>query len=374
MLVTTVVTLATVTLAEERPETMSDREQSGLRGPVRSCTEETTHPARTDAERTTYPEIHWIYTTEYDSDGRVARTRHSESDDIDWVTRNIYDASGRLLRTASGREVQKPTETVFSYDNNGKLVKITRTNAPENPTVFLYDDHGRKTEVQVSRAVDYRPTTASAGSPFEIAHMPPNLPGGGTATTIYDEHDRAKEVQVRDDKGELVSRAVRTYDALGRVLEEKQILNNLVTMFPPDTRAKIPEESGLSPDQLQQELHAQFTKLMGGKLEPYSIFYSHDTHGSVNHTSRRIYTHKDEIETIYNEHGDIATEVTRSARGEGEADTSTPAAGLPTYSEVSYSYKYDDHENWVEKSMSYRSNADVAFESSTLTKRTLTYY
>ena len=77
--------------------------------------------------------------------------------------------------------------------------------------------------------------------------MAPNLPGGGTATTIYDEHDRATEVQVRDASGEIVNRAVRTYDAQGHVLEEKQIQDDPVTMFPAEVRAQILEQSGLSP-------------------------------------------------------------------------------------------------------------------------------
>ncbi|MBZ5680747.1 MAG: hypothetical protein LAO24_11655 [Acidobacteriia bacterium] len=353
---------------------MSDREKSGLRGPVKSCTEETRYPARTDVEGTTYPEVHWIHATEYDMDGRMVGTRSGGSDDSDWVTRNIYNASGRLLRTTSGKEGEKAAETLFSYDDNGKVVKITRSGAPENPIVFHYDDNGRKTVVQVSRPEDYRPRTASAGSPFEIADRPPNLPGGGTATTIYDEHDRATEVEVRDDKGEIVSRAVRVYDAQGHIVEEKQILDNLETMFPPEARVKMLEESGLSPDQLRQELHAQLTKLMGGQPEPYSVSYGYDTHGRVNHTCRRIYNHEDEIEAIYDEHGDIASEITRSARMAEETDPSKPAPGPPDYSEVSYSYKYDDHENWVEKTMSYRSSPDGEFQSSTAIKRTLTYY
>ncbi len=376
VLLTTLVILATVALAEESNATMSNREQSGLRGPVKSCTEETKYPGRTDAEGTTYPEFRLQYTTEYDSDGRVASRRHRESDGIDWVTRDFYGASGRKLRTTSGKEGQNATETVFSYDDNGKLVKITRSDARENPTAFHYDDNGRKTKVQFSRAEDYRPAIASGfgGSLLEMVDSPPNLPGGGTATTIYDERDRATEVEVRDAEGELVSRTLRIYDAHDRILEEKQILDNLVTMFPPDARAKILEESGLSPGQLRQELHAQLTKLMGGQPEPYSISYIYDTHGRITHTSRRIYNHRDEIETIYNEQGDVSSEVTRATRVDEESDPGTAAPGPPPYSEVSYSYKYDDRENWIEKAISYRSSLDGAFQPSTVTKRVLTYY
>ena len=190
-------------------------------------------------------------------------------------------------------------ETIFSYNDDGKLVKITKSDAPENPTVFHYDENGRKTKVQGSRAVDYRSGVASCGSPFQIADNAPNLPGGGTATTIYDEHDRATKVQVRDAQGDLVSRAVRIYDPQGHVVEEKQILDNPETMIPAEARAKMLEESGVSVDQLRQELRAQLTKLMGGQSGPYSVSYRYDTHGRVNHTSQRIFNEEQEIETIY---------------------------------------------------------------------------
>jgi len=66
----------------------------------------------------------------------------------------------------------------------------------------------------------------------------------------------------RFPNGDLVNRALRTYDAQGRVIEEKQILDNLETIIPSEARAKMLDESGLSADQLRQELRAQLTKLM----------------------------------------------------------------------------------------------------------------
>ena len=59
--------MAQVRSLEERTATMSDREQRGLRGPVKSCTEESTHPGMADADGKTYPEVHSEYTTEYDT-------------------------------------------------------------------------------------------------------------------------------------------------------------------------------------------------------------------------------------------------------------------------------------------------------------------
>jgi YD repeat-containing protein len=363
-----------VTSSKESAATMSEREQRGLRGPVKSCVQESSYAGMTDAAGKTYPEVHSEYTTEYDPSGRILATRSRNSDGSQWVTSYSYDASGRLLKMRSGIEGQAGTETRYSYDQHGRLQNISDDGRTDSPVTFRYDERGRKTKIEISRPADYRPNTAVAGSPFEIADRAPNLPGGGRATTIYDEHDRATEVQVRDASGELVNRAVRTYDAQGHVLEEKQILDNPETMFPAETRAQLLEQSGLSPDQLLQDLRTQLTKLMAGQSGPYSVTNGYDTRGRLHHTSRRIFNEEQEVETTYNEHGDTASEITRSVRLVAQTDPTIPVAGSPPYSEVRYSYKYDPAENWIEQSISYRSSPDAAFQSSPVTKRTLTYY
>ncbi|HEY6385299.1 MAG TPA: RHS repeat domain-containing protein [Candidatus Acidoferrum sp.] len=366
--------MAQVKPPEENKAIMSDREQRGLRGPVKSCTEESTHPGMTDADGKTYPEVHSEYTTEYDADGRILATRSRNSDGSQWVTMYTYDASGRLLKVTSGVEGKAVTRTTYSYDQQGRLQNISDDAKHDSPVVFHYDERGRKTKIEISRSADYRPNTAVAGSPFEVADRAPNLPGGGSTTTIYDEHDRATEVQVRDANGELVNRALRMYDAQGHIIEEKQILDNPETMIPSEARAKMLDESGLSADQLQRELRGQLTKLMAGQSGPYSVSYHYDTHGRVNHTTRRIFNHEEEIATIYNEHGDMESEITRSTRVTTEADPSTPAPSLPSYSEVHYSYQYDQRENWTEKAVLYRTSPAGTFQSSTVIKRALAYY
>ena len=65
---------------------MTDREKAGLRGPVKTCVEETTYPP---GKRLT--------TTEYGLDGRLLTTHASNPDGSEWVTTQTYDAEGRLL-------------------------------------------------------------------------------------------------------------------------------------------------------------------------------------------------------------------------------------------------------------------------------------
>lgn len=351
---------------------MSDREQRELHGAVKSITEESTFPGVTDASGNSTPEIRSESTTEFDPGGGLMLERSKNPDGSSWVRHNEYDQAGKLLKIASGIEGQVLSETIYSYDLQGRLQKIISPDSGKNPISFSYDDLGRKTSIMTSRPEDYRANMASGGSPFEATQMLPNVPGGGTATTIYDEQNRAVEVVVRDSNGEIVNRATRKYDEQGRIAEEKQILDNPATMFPLEFRTQMAQQAGVSADQFMEELSAQIAKFMVGK-SLYSVSYRYDAKGRLKHSSRQIFNQSEEIETSYSEYGEIESEITRRVRHDNEAD---PNAGplLPEYLEVRYSYRHDERGNWIEKTVSYRSNPDGAFQSSSVTKRTLTYY
>ena len=349
------------------------RVQDGLRGPVKSYTEETTF-APVEGIR---GEIRSELTTEYDAQGRVSKILLPQSDGSQWVTRFEYGPSGQLLKTLSGTVGKTETATSYVYDDQGRIQRIVpdkhEGEMPVQPISFQYDERARKTSTVTSSPADYRPNIATGGGPFEGLDFPPNLPGGGTSTTIYDEQDRPTEIEVRDANGDLIMHATRTYDPQGRVADEKQFHDNLAAMFNPEANEKILEESGLSPEQFASLLQSELPKLMGGHTDTYTISYAYDATGRLSHTSRRMLNHQDEIETTYNEHGDIDSEITRSTQIVAE-DGTVPSSGPPPYSEVRYSYKYDEHGNWTEKATSYRSSPEGSFQSSTLLKRALAYY
>jgi hypothetical protein len=74
----------------------SDRERDGLRGPVRSCTEERTF----DFGKA-------VTTTEYDPDGRILSQRTVNADGSESVHTKSYDTEGRLLRSSWGSRVRR---------------------------------------------------------------------------------------------------------------------------------------------------------------------------------------------------------------------------------------------------------------------------
>jgi YD repeat-containing protein len=356
---------------------LSDREKQGLRGPVKSCREEHTYPGTEDSEGRQRPAVKLWSVTDYDPEGRVASIRSSNSDGSEFVTRYAYDLSGRLLKMSQGNETERSAETVYSYRGDGRLLNITNSRTADNPVVFRYDEHGTKTKVQASRAADYRPNVATnADALLESADRPPNLPGGGTAVTIYDKQDRLVEVQVHDANGELVNRTLRTYDADGRITEEKDVLQSPEMLIPPEHRAKILQEAreqGEPPEEVLKELRAQLTKLMGGQSGVVSVSHEYDSQGRTKQTRRRIFNREQQIDITYNQQGDKSLEITRESALPGENPDAT-GPPLPSYSEGHFSYKYDERGNWTEQAVSYRLSPDGTFRPSTVTTRTLTYY
>jgi len=172
---------------------------------------------------------------------------------------------------------------------------------------------------------------------------------------------------------EATATKVETAKPIGRFLTpaEYKFVDHLTeTIIPAEAREEILKSSGASVQELREEL----TKLMGGQVGPFSIAYRYDTEGRLRQTRRRIFNEEHVIETTYNEHGDKATEVTRTRPIRSETEQSTPGARLPAYSEVRYSYQYGQHGNWTEGLVSYGSSPDGEFESSTRRRRSMTYY
>src|SRR5205085_2560660 len=110
------VVLCTVTIHAESPKQAqnvkpgeaSDREKAGLRGSVRTCTEEGTYPATSFPNGTQTAETRTSFTTEYTPEGRIATTRRLNGNGKIWTMRNSYDSSGRLAKTTSGNEGETP--------------------------------------------------------------------------------------------------------------------------------------------------------------------------------------------------------------------------------------------------------------------------
>jgi YD repeat-containing protein len=344
----------------------SDREMSGLRGPVKTCVEERSYPTAIAANGSGTPLSTMRSQTNYDAQGRIVLQRSRNADASEWEMRYTYDASGKLLKTAQTNQGKPGEVATYTYDGHQRLTNVTYSDLPNNPVTYLYDEAGRKTKVLISRAEDFRSNVATAGSLFSSGDLPPNLPGGGTATTIYDESDRPTEIQIHDTHGELVSRSVRIYDERGNVLSEKQIVDDPIKVIPAEARAAILAEASASGENIREQL----SNFMGGQGEPVTTANTYDEQGRLKTSVQRFFTEESTTETAYNSHGDVASQMSRAktigtevGRGESQQD-----------GEIRYEYQYDEHKNWTEKTQSSCSVSDTSCEITCTTRRTLTYF
>ena len=249
---------------------------------------------------------------------------------------------------------------------------------------FHYDEQGRKTAVQhhfdpnVKRA-----KAAYVGSPWDGAvAIGAGVPIGGNVTTIYDGNDQPTEAEIRDAEGRLVSRIVRTYDANGRILEEKQILENpalLMARLDPDGQ---PHFNAAQLESLNRVMKSRFSR-------PSGTTYAYDAQGRLTEMRTSNFGF-DQVTTIsYNEHGDknaqhetmtINSTVPGSLAfsmdengtiipdGRTTEPTESPAPP-PRENEVRYEYEYDTYGNWTQQTENH--GPDIP---SYVRHRKLTYY
>jgi YD repeat-containing protein len=213
---------------------------------------------------------------------------------------------------------------------------------------------------------------------FETVQSGYGLPESGSVTTLYNESDQATEVQIRDDKGSVVSRVIRTYGTNGQPSEEKQILENLAPMFldrlPTEERAKF------GPARIKAMNKGLITMMGGGG----GTSYTYDAQNRITETHLRILFFETVTTIAYNDHGDIAeerrTSISREPkRGSFSIDengdliptqeaSETPGPPEPLPEETHYTYQYDSYGNWTERTLTRSDGFSLA------TRRHLTCY
>lgn len=366
----------TSTMSSNQPKSLPDREKAGLRGPVRSVIEEQTFASWTNSEGKVWPASERWNRTEYDRDGRLVASswrtgsRDQRTESLA-VTRYTYTPEGKLLKRTIETDSKIACEFRYDYDEHGRLKSITKSSDPTNPIAFRYDAEGKKTKIAIDKPVQLPPGTSAVSRSFmklfddDEAHGI-TKPDGGSTITLYDAFDRPTEVQLHDATGTLTSRAVRTYDQQGRVIEEKMLMADPLAMMSADQQKEILASGGTA-----QELREKMSEFLGGS-EMWSVKYEYDAKGRKTLTTRNTFNHMHEtIKTIYNEQGDITKEISRTTT------TGTPeGAHDETQSgETIYTYEYDSNGNWTSKNSATRTLPDGTLkENNDPVHRTLEYY
>lgn len=359
----------------------SSREKAGLRGPVRTCVEEIILPNGNKQSTT----------TDYRPDGLLLAHHGTNPDGSGWVRTQSYDADGHLGRIISDGAGWPRFELLYSYDEAGRLATIANSLQEGDRTEFHYDMQGRKTAVQKfdSRTLQRVRNASYCGSLWDAAVSTGiGVPEGGSITTLYDGNDPI-ETQIQDSKGRTVTRLIRTYDANGRILEEKQIQENPALLLA--DRFSAEQQVALTGAQLE-EMNAAMKLMLAGR-NGTGISYTYDAQGRAIERREANFAFARVTTTRYNEQGDKAEERTSFAANSafptgvpysmnenGALVPSDPAAKVPASdhvpenSETHYTHKYDNYGNWTEETMSCRFRPDGALESSITRWRSLTYY
>ena len=326
-----------------------------------------------------------MITSEYAIDGQLLSNR-SEIDgqlsysSSDWVHTKIHDSQGRLAKSIWGKRGEPASETLYSYDD-ARLAVVTNS---ENSyrLEYHYQADGSKTSIQTfdPKTIEQRRHGAVGSSVRDAAQMGFGVTMGGNVTTIYNSDDQPAEISIRTADGQVVSRIVRTYDAEGRLIEEKPLEQNMALVFldmmPPEQRAL------LSPQQVQ----AWNKGLNAFSKAPARMTVAYDSQGRIKETMERNKFFEKTTAIFYNEQGDKTRERTTFK------NNSTVPSGVPyTFDEdgnlipraapehpetpfpfedtdVRYQYRYDSYGNWTERA---ETRADG---SSVTTSRKLSYY
>ena len=178
-----------------KPTSASDREKADLRGPVKTIVD-------------------------------------------DWSA-TVFDRDGKILEWR-GNTSHGHSERTYSYDEDGRLIRITGS-IGDHVDEFRYDEQGRMAQI---RHVPARPERRNGAIGFEIVFEEvcegDTLIDGGTVETSYDERGHPIERRVIDEEGTLLYRIDHTYDAKGRLAEERIVTENF--SVPKAFRDQIPSE------------------------------------------------------------------------------------------------------------------------------------
>ncbi len=147
---------------DEATSTNSAREDMGLRGPVKSCTETWAFDGRAFS----------MY-NEFAPDGKLLVSRSENPDGSEWVTTWTYDENGRVLKSTSGKSGETPSETIYTYDDQGRLVSVTNSKNNDRTDIHYYE-RGHKTQIQTFdpktlQTKDMPHSTARVGLPSREA-------------------------------------------------------------------------------------------------------------------------------------------------------------------------------------------------------------
>lgn len=277
----------------------------------------------------------------------------------DWSTA-VFDREGKILEWR-GNTFHGYSERTYSYDQNGQLIRITGSSG-DRVDEFRYDEQGRMTQIRhVPARPERRNIAIGTEIAFEVISEGDSLIDGGTVETSYNERGRPVERRIVDDEGVLLFRILHTYDANGRLGEERLVTENL--SFPKAVREQIPSEQRAAVfAQLKTEMESASHGLFGNAERTFV----YNGQGRLAERHMRMGPIREDLVWTLSPRGDIIELTKRTTGFPNELGVQQELQW-----KCRYSYEYDDYGNWISNIETW----EVAGNTTTLTKvRHLTYY
>lgn len=295
----------------------SDREQSGLRGPVKEVVDE-------------------YSTTVFDTNGNI----------IQWSGNTMH---GRTVRT-------------YVYDEQNRLIRVTGSEG-DYQDEFSYDGPIKKQVRRIPAHPDQKNCAYGFSVWFDAACEGETLSEGGTLETRYNENGQPVEKLVFDDEGSVLFSGSSTYDSDGRLCSE--MLKPVEFPVPKAIREQIPVEQRAV---VLAQMKSEFRQMMhsGGLFGDAERSYLYNERGLLAERVMRMGSNHERLTFGYNEQGDI-TELRREM-SQHLPDGTEQAPLVMTHER---SYEYDGFDNWIGMVEIVRSGGET---STSKHIRRLTYF
>lgn len=353
---------------------MSDLNQWKVHGPVRTLRSEF---ATWDLTLQDWKEARHFNVASFWDDGAIMGLEVHNADGSISFSQWIYDDTGRLIETKFWTDEGPVNRTMYLFDDSGRHLRTTHLvgdGIARDIEVSKYDADVQRTKVRFltppysdSPVASEDSLIAYTGYSIEGTDSTYGAPGATTMKTTYDEGNLPAQVDFYDGDQRLLSSVTLMRNDEGRILRE-ELRKGEKSPFQEFLDRASPGE--------REQLAAVFDAVLGDTVS--STTYEYDAQGRRATREQRLGTLEVDFTTYrYDNHNELVEEIITYQSREGSLDDTGRLHYSSTQVRVQHNrleYIYDAFDNWIERTVSSRSEAEPNFRYSNRERRLLTYY
>lgn len=290
----------------------------------------------------------------YNPEGSVAHSR--------W----IYDESGRLMENHSWMNDDTPHRSLYLYDDAGRHVRtfaVGLDGAETDVETNSYDAEGRRTKVSVFASL-----AGNVSYSIEGTNMGLSAPGAVRVVITYDHNDLPVKEVFEDAEQNPIRQVVMRRDSAGRLVKvELHMGSPMVSTF---CQSDQPIPAGAD------SAVSLMMGLFGGIFSETNYVY--DSEGRLMERTNSMFSLSlDRTTYRYGDGDDPIEETTEHSHREAnlaEDGTLQYTPDKVVAQQNRFEYRYDDHGNWVERTVLIRPEGNADFQASNITRRAITYH